>query len=59
MNQHFNISQNPLAILYICGEAECHGTYPNFTFISNIAQKFSAIVFSLEHRFYGNNNYLF
>ena len=42
------------AILYICGEGECRGI-SNTSWVAQIAQKINAMVFSLEHRFYGKS----
>lgn len=50
---YFNPTVGPV-ILYICGEAECHGISET-SYTAKIAEETQGLVLSLEHRYYGKS----
>lgn len=50
----FNKSSGPV-ILYICGEGTCGGVSKGIGSIILLAQKYQALILTLEHRFYGKS----
>jgi len=52
-DSYFHPSTGPV-ILYICGEAECHGISDQ-SYAAKIAQETNGLVLSLEHRYYGKS----
>lgn len=50
----FNRSSGPV-FLYICGEGPCGGISKGVGSVILMAQKYSALILTLEHRFYGES----